>query len=188
LGQRAAARQRAAREELEAAQARAEALEDPRDLRVGREVDEDAVEAVVGGVRVLGVAAPQRRLMLVVARPQHAVVLDLHPRDGLLGRERVQRGEHREERARVGGAHGRHARVALGGRLHEPVVLEPGERAADRRAAQPEPRAQLLVVQHLPRYERPRDDRVAQGVIRGVAQEVALDRVPLVGDWHFRRQ
>ena len=77
-----------------------------------------------------------------------------------LGRQRVQRGDDRERVPRRPPVQRRDAREPLRLGLHQPVLLEPAQRLAHRRPAQPEPRAQLLVAQPLPGRERPVDDRV----------------------------
>ena len=58
----------------------------------------------------------------------------------------------------------------------------------NRGAAEPEPAAQLRVVQLLSGRERSVDDRAAQGRVRGVPQQVPIDCVPLSRNWHFRCQ
>ena len=109
-------------------------------------------------------------------------------RHGQLGGERVHRGDDRERVPRRAPVQRRHAREALRRGLHQAVLLEPAQRLPHRRPAQPEPRAQLLVAQPLPGRERPVDDRVPQRDVGPVAQQIALERRRVGGNWHLKYQ
>ena len=82
----------------------------------------------------------------------------------------------------------RDAREPLRLGLHQPVLLEPAQRLAHRRAAQPEPLGQLLVAQPLPGRERPVDDRVPDRRVRPIAQQIALERGFVGWNWHLKYQ
>ena len=100
----------------------------------------------------------------------------------------MQDGEHREEVVGALRLQRHDAREALRHRLDQPVLLEARQRAANRCPAQPEPAAQLVVVQPLPGGERAVDDRIAQRLVSGVTQEMAFDGPPLVGNRHLEFQ
>ena len=102
--------------------------------------------------------------------------------------ERVDGGDDRERVAHLAPVQRRDLRVALRRGLHQPVLLEPVERVAHRRPAQPQPRAQLLVAQPLAGRERPVDDRVADRRVRPVAQQIALQRHVQIRNWHLKYQ
>ena len=135
-----------------------------------------------------GSAAAQRVHERLLRRLERRHVVVREPRDGELGRQRV---DDRDDRERVRGLRlrqPRHARVPLRRRLDEPLLGEPVQRLAHRRAAQPEPLAQLRVVELLARRERPVDDRIPQRRVRGIAQQFPLGAPPLSWNRHLTFQ
>ena len=109
---------------------------------LSQSVDHHAMETVVGQVRGRGdrrlCSAPDvRGRSRGAARSRSAALAAAAPPARSPARAATRAPGRR--RARVVPLERRDARVALGSRLDEPLVLEPRERLAHRRAAQPEP-------------------------------------------------
>ena len=143
LRDRAAARQLPVAEVLDAVQPRVQTRQHPRDLRVAARVDEDLVEGLVGAVGLAAVAFAQRGDERLVVHPQLAHLRRPEPRHGELRREAVHRREQRDDLVHVAHAQAGHAGEPLRRHVDEALVAQPAQRVAHRRAAEPEPLAQL---------------------------------------------
>ena len=147
-----------------------------------------AWNALVGLVGRRAVALAQRGDEQLVGAPELPQVAIAQLRDGELGGQPVHDREQRHDVLDVGRGNRRHAGETLRLHLHEPLVAQPRERLAHGRPAEPQPAAELVVVEGLARHERAVDDRLAQLRVGGVPQQRPVHRAACLGNWHFTFQ
>ena len=177
LAHRGAAGQRAEAQPFEPPEARHQPRQHLRQLGVGARLEQDT-----RGSRRRPSARRRRRSALSAAAKRslaaRIAVEILRPSASARPARRPARGSRRRSGTRPAPPAGPAAPPACTLRLglHQPVLLEPADRLAHRRPAQPQPRAQLLIAQPLPGRKRPIDDRVAHRHIRPITQQIALER------------